>query len=339
MFKNAKFNQTYLIALFSALILGGFVVSVSPVVRLAVTTTAPTLIYPPDGAQLTTSTPKFQWQSTKRASFYILNVSLNNDPGFNNPVIATSVSTNSFIPTSPLADGSYIWRVRAFVRKIGYTNWSSVYSFAISTPGTILFQDDFSSFAAGSCLSEGTIFGNWTVKYSGFGCVKIESASGNNYLHENPLASTSPPETHASLVLGPSFNQPFAIAAKVFTAEQLRTGSNPNAWEVAWLLWNYADDQHFYYFIVKPNGWELGKADPAYPGGQRFLATGSSPTFPIGRWYVLRIEQRSNNIKAYVNSQLITEFTDQEGPYASGKIGLYSEDAHSHFDDISVEGF
>lgn len=33
------------------------------------------------------------------------------------------------------------------------------------------------------------------------------------------------------------------------------------------------------------------KRDPAYPGGQRFLATGRT-TYPVGGWYDVRVEQR-----------------------------------------------
>ena len=31
------------------------------------------------------------------------------------------------------------------------------------------------------------------------------------------------------------------------------------------MLWRFLDDNHFYYLVLKPNGWEIGKADPAYP--------------------------------------------------------------------------
>ena len=63
------------------------------------------------------------------------------------------------------------------------------------------------------------------------------------------------------------------------TLAQRRRGQ-PNPWEVGWLLWRYTDNDHFYSFIVKPNGFELGKQDPAYPGRQRFLAYAYAPAFP-----------------------------------------------------------
>ena len=49
-------------------------------------------------------------------------------------------------------------------------------------------------------------------------------------------------------------------------------------------MWDYTDNNHFSYLALKTNGWELGKRDPAYPGGQRFLATGSDSPTQIGQW-------------------------------------------------------
>ena len=107
----------------------------------------------------------------------------------------------------------------------------------------------------------------------------------------SPWPATSPAETHASLVTGPVAVGDMTLEVSSTTTRQLRTGSAPNPWEVAWVLWHYSDNVHFYYFVAKPNGWELGKADPAYPGAQRFLATGSSPSFPIGPWYRVRMSR------------------------------------------------
>ncbi|HEY2231990.1 MAG TPA: family 16 glycoside hydrolase [Candidatus Angelobacter sp.] len=120
------------------------------------------------------------------------------------------------------------------------------------------------------------------------------------------------------------------------TVAQLRQGSAPNPWEVGWVLWHYTDNTHFYYFAPKTNGWELGKEDPAYSGSQRFLATGSSPTFSIGSWHNITIMQTAQNtITVYADGNLITTFTDTERPYTSGRIGLYDEDAHVEFQNVS----
>ena len=214
-------------------------------------------------------------------------------------------------------------------------------SIALPALATEVFTDNFLSYPAGDCLPDGTAFGPWTVVFAGFGCVKIETDGTNNWLHAVPKVPKGG-NTHSSLIVGPSFSSAsgtFAYDVNVETISQTRAGGRkaPRAWEVGWVVWNYTDNDHFYYFIPKTNGWELGKRDPAYTGGQRFLATGTSPVFPIGVPYSVHITQDgSNTITASVNGVLLTTFTDIERPYTSGKIGLYTEDAHVHFDDVVV---
>jgi 3-keto-disaccharide hydrolase len=148
--------------------------------------------------------------------------------------------------------------------------------------------------------------------------------------------STQPYETHGSLVLGPATTGDVTVQVDMATSRQLRTGSAPNPWEVGWLLWHYTDDQHFYYVILKPNGWEIGKEDPAYPGSQRFLASGSSPQFPLGPWYRVRVAQSAGTIQLFVNDLLIATTFDDDLPYSGGRVGLYAEDAESYFDNVAI---
>ena len=199
------------------------------------------------------------------------------------------------------------------------------------------FTDDFSSYTQNTCFADGTNFGPWTSAFSGFGCVQVQSDGTQSWLDESPKVSTSSSETHSSLVVGPSFSNPLTFSVSAKTVAQLRQGSDPNYWEVAWVIWHYQDNNHFYYFIAKPNGWELGKEDPAYSGSQRFLASDILPAFPIGSWRNIKIvETAQNTITAYVDNQMITTVTDTERPYTSGRIGLYTEDAHVQFENVSV---
>lgn len=205
---------------------------------------------------------------------------------------------------------------------------------ADNTATTTLFSEKFTAYTKKVCMPDGTIFGPWQVVYAGYGCVKVVP---NSWLKETPKTAASPGETHAALVTGPTFSTPFKYTVRLKTIAQLRTGSAPNPWEVGWVIWNYTDDSHFYYFIAKPNGWELGKEDPAYPGGQRFLATGLTPTFPIGVAYTIRVAQDgSNTITVFVNNNKILSFTDMENPYTSGQIGLYTEDASAKFTNVVI---
>src|SRR4051794_23738226 len=104
----------------------------------------------------------------------------------------------------------------------------------------------------------------------------LESSNTSQFLSLAPAAATSIGETHAALAVSQAaLSGDFTYSAQVLTDQQLRTGGPANPWETAWMVWDYTDNDHFYYFALKTNGWELGKRDPSYPGGQRFLATGS----------------------------------------------------------------
>ena len=141
--------------------------------------------------------------------------------------------------------------------------------------------------------------------------------------------------THGGLVTTLEQFDDIDVTAQLRTERQLRPQA-PNPWEVAWLVWQYTDDHHFYSIVLKPNGWELGKEDPAYPAAQRFLATGTTPSFPIGVQHTVRVRQVGNEISVWANGTLLTTYADTERPYRRGSIGLYTEDAHVYFDTVVV---
>jgi hypothetical protein len=198
-------------------------------------------------------------------------------------------------------------------------------------------SEDFSSLPQGLGWKDGSRHGQWLSVFGGFGSNGIAGDGGNgNVLSLAPQASASPSDTHASLVSSVSSFNDFDATIQVRTVQQLRTGSPPNPWEVGWVLWHYTDNTHFYYFIAKPNGWELGKEDPAYPGVQRFLAAASAPSYPVGAWNTVRVRQVGTTVTVWVNGAQVVSFTDAERPYAGGSLGLYTEDAEVHFDNINL---
>jgi hypothetical protein len=155
------------------------------------------------------------------------------------------------------------------------------------------------------------------------------------HLTLQPARATSPAQTHAALVLSHSSWQDLTVEIRVRTNYQLRQ-PHPNPWEVGWILWHYVDDQHFYYIALKPNGWELGKADPSYPGQQRYLGTEARPAFPPARWYAVRVQQRGDAIQVSVDGHLLVRFVDTQRPYLSGRVGLYVEDASATFQPVTL---
>ncbi|MER7753776.1 calcium-binding protein [Kitasatospora sp. NPDC097643] len=179
--------------------------------------------------------------------------------------------------------------------------------------------------------TDGSVHGPWRSVFNGHG----ENTGLPNGLALSPKPAQEAAETHAGLIVSTREYRDMDLRARMRTIAQLRT-PEPNPWEVPWLVWAYSDPEHFYYVILKPNGWELGKRDPAYPGGQRFLAT-DSERFPIGRWSEVKVAQRGARMEVSVDGRGLVSFEDQERPYLSGNIGAYTEDARVVFSDVAVE--
>jgi hypothetical protein len=192
---------------------------------------------------------------------------------------------------------------------------------------------DFEGYDLGS-WADGTRHGGWLNVFSGFGSVGVVT-DASKVLNESPKVSTSAGETHASLVASTTSYGDMDLRLRMKTVRQLRQGSAPNSWEVAWALWHYTDNTHFYYVILKPDGWEIGKEDPAYPGAQRFLATGERG-FSVGAWHTVGVRQVGSTFTVSADGSELATFTDNERPYASGAVGLYNEDAEVHFDDVTI---
>ncbi len=196
------------------------------------------------------------------------------------------------------------------------------------------FSQSFVDLPQGTSWVDGGVYGSWTDAYNGYGSTTI-AVDGSNVLAQSPKQSTRPAETHGALALTTRRFGDIDATVRQRTVQQLRL-PKPNPWEVPWLIWNYTDDNHFYSVVLKSNGWELGKEDPAYPGAQRYLATGSSPKFAVGPWHTIRVRQVGNQITAWGDGQLLATVTDKQRPYFSGSVGLYTEDALVHHDDVSV---
>jgi hypothetical protein len=182
----------------------------------------------------------------------------------------------------------------------------------------------------GSPWEDGSVHGPWLSVFDGEGT----NTGRDGVLSLSPRPAVSPEETHAGLIVSTEVHRDVDVRLRMRTIAHLREGE-PNPWEVAWVVWAYSDPTHFYYLVLKPNGWEIGKADPAYPGHQRFLATGST-AFPIGSWYDVRIEHRGDASTVAVDGEVLSRFTDAERPYRSGAVGVYAEDARAEFDAVEV---
>ena len=76
------------------------------------------------------------------------------------------------------------------------------------------------------------------------------------------LASLPPTrlaETHSALLTTHRTWGNFAFDFSTTPLRQLRLNAPGNTWETSWVVFRFRDLANYYYFMVKPNGWELGK--------------------------------------------------------------------------------
>lgn len=160
----------------------------------------------------------------------------------------------------------------------------------------------------------------------------VAIANGSYSLSSQP--PTSPSETHSALLTSAGKWSDQSFSYTTTTLQQLRTGSAPNAWEVGWAMFRFRDLSNYYYFILKPNGYELGKKQGS--DAQIFLATGNAPTLQIGQSSRIQIRAVGARIRVSVNGAQVLDYTDPHPLLGSGSIGLYEEDSSVRFESVGV---
>ena len=177
----------------------------------------------------------------------------------------------------------------------------------------------------------------FSVIYDGYGSVSIQ----NSTIVLEPKAATQPTETHAALVKSDAtYSGDYTFSTTMRTDAQLRTGSEPNPWEVGWLAFGYKPDGTFKYLLLKPNGYgiELGE----FLGGttQNFLWTSQvgADDFPIGRDYRVDVRVYGESIEVLVDGARRLSYTQTQKDRLStdGAVAVYAEDARVIFSDIQV---
>lgn len=178
----------------------------------------------------------------------------------------------------------------------------------------------------------------WYSVFNGYGMTSIAGSGAQQVITLSPGKARTRSDTHAALVLTKAWYQDLSAITQVRTVRQLRQGAagRPNPWEVGWVVWHYTSDQRFYALTLEPTGWVLSKQDPAYRGGERFLASGTFPGFPVGVPHTVGIVQIGNQITVSADGHLLTQFTDMQRPYLAGAFGVYSEDSIARFTHIQL---
>src|SRR2546427_1445975 len=94
--------------------------------------------------------------------------------------------------------------------------------------------------------------GQWSTWWG-----QVSSSNGTYSLTSQ--TPTSPSETHSALVTTKRTWGDQTFSFTTTTLAQLRQGSAPNPWEVGWVMFRFRDLHDYYWFILKTNGFELGK--------------------------------------------------------------------------------
>lgn len=193
----------------------------------------------------------------------------------------------------------------------------------------------------------------WTVQFRGGGTAGVHTPTSSTdttlVAFQTPQVAASSGQSFSALVTSNSNYTDFTLEFDVRTIAQIRTGSAPNNWEVAWIFWHWTDNSHQYYFTPKMSGTEMGKTDTG--GTQIIMATTGAGDFSLtlGQWYHVKIVVIGNHFKAYINGTLHIDYTDLgQGGFPStsnfppstalysGKVGMYCEDSQVEFDNISI---
>jgi hypothetical protein len=145
---------------------------------------------------------------------------------------------------------------------------------------------------------------------------------------------TSPEETHSALVTTRRTWRDQTISFTTTTRSQLRARTAPNVWEVGWLMFRFRDLENYYYFIVKTNGFELGKKQGS--DAQIFLATGDLPRLTVGHPHKVWVRMRGARVQASVDGTPVLDFTDPNPLAGPGSVGLYEEDSQVRFESFAA---
>jgi hypothetical protein len=174
--------------------------------------------------------------------------------------------------------------------------------------------------------------------------------------------------TRSALVVGPEVTAPFVYRSVLTTEYQTKEDPaskfdttdeallqklEPNTWEVAWVIWNYIPDPHgnydrdsFDYFMLKTNGWELGKRNAL--GQQDIIITGDDVKLctegeedcngPYFRdvYEVIVEHDFFNAITVYVDGQKVVRYQSDDNGVAFGRVGIYDEDAGISVAEVEV---
>jgi len=246
---------------------------------------------------------------------------------------------------------------RAYVEDDGFEEW--IFD-GLSWNPKLTIEDDrfYDNFEGGtfSFTEAGTSpNGKWKNKFLGTGDLSngtsgVRAVGGvGNVMYIKTGQVNAAGHTTSTVNYTVDTFQDFEFTCRMRTIQQLRTGSAPNSWEAAWLVWRVGDPlgaQMGYYFVLKTNGCEFGKSDNMEGSISNYiLATPVTPTLTLNQWYNVRVRAIGNRHKVWIDGTLVIDYEDispKDAPLPSrniqksGRIVVYAEDAEVEFDTVRI---
>jgi hypothetical protein len=192
--------------------------------------------------------------------------------------------------------------------------------------------DDFEAYGAGESWAKKSVHGQWQVVSLGQGTVGIAEGD-TKLLVQSPAAPSNAFDINSALVATTLSYTDLDMQVKVRVRKQL--GKLPDSSQTAWLLWRYADSTHHYFLALKSGRWVLGKTDASAADGVRELATWPQK-LQLDQWYTIRVRQVGPTATVWVDGAQKAEATDNDKPYATGMVGLMSQQAEVQYDAFSL---
>ncbi len=154
-----------------------------------------------------------------------------------------------------------------------------------------------------------------------------EYPSGGKWVSNNGILTQSNLSTDIKMFFGESSWTDYE-----FTLEAKKT----DGYEAFLILFRASDEENFYWYNI--GGWGNSKhaLEKEVKDNRQVITDLKDCRIENNKWYDIKIRCKGNNIKGWLNGELLLDFTDEENPFLSGMIGLGSWSTEVNYRNIVV---
>lgn len=187
-------------------------------------------------------------------------------------------------------------------------------------------------------LQKGHTFKDLTVVWNEGGITKI-----NDILKEITQAPQQDGTLHSALATYDVYVPVVKYSASFRWKNYKLKGKDP--WQVAWCLFDYIDDVHFSYVIVKSNGLEIGRVN-GVRNEQQFIFT-NEIAFDMTHTFTCDIYREGDDVRvavqdfsiksAFLNVNLVIPYKYKDGITSiNTRVALYTEECLVKWTGLAV---